>query len=34
MQTIIEYIVVAIIAVTVLIRVIALVVFSRKDKHR
>lgn len=34
MQTIIEYIVVAIIAVTVLIRVIALMAFSRKDKRR
>ena len=33
MQTIIEYIVVVIIAVTVLIRVIALVVFSRKNKR-
>lgn len=34
MQTIIEYIVVAIIAATVLIRVVALVVFSRKNRRR
>ena len=34
MQAIIEYGVVTIIAVTVLVRVIALVVFSRKDKRR
>lgn len=34
MQTIIEYGVVAIIAATILIRVIALVVFSRKNKRR
>lgn len=34
MQTIVEYIVVAIIAATVLIRVIALVVFSRKNRRR
>jgi hypothetical protein len=33
-QTIIEYGVVAIIAATVLIRVIALIVFSRKNKRR
>jgi hypothetical protein len=34
MQAIIEYIVVAIIAATVLIRVIALMVFSRKNRRR
>jgi hypothetical protein len=34
MQTIVEYIVVAIIAATVLIRVIALVVFSHKNRRR
>ena len=34
MQTLIEYGVVAIIAGTVLIRLIALVVFSRKDRRR
>jgi Flp pilus assembly pilin Flp len=33
-QTIIEYAVIATIAVTVLIRLIALVVFSRKDRRR
>lgn len=34
MQTIIEYVVVAIIAATVVIRVIALIVFNRKNKRR
>ncbi len=34
MQTFIEYAIIVIIAATVLIRVIALVVFSRKNKHR
>jgi hypothetical protein len=34
MQTIIEYVVVAIIAATVLIPVIALIVFGRKHRRR
>jgi hypothetical protein len=34
MQTIIEYVVVAIIAGAVLIRVIALILFSRKNRRR